>query len=297
MTQPRPAGPRHLAAYLLLSMIWGLSFLFMLRVVTSMGLVGAVSFRALVAATALGLAARLTRRRLQLTQHRRAYLAVGATTVVGQLAPLSYATHEIGTAMTAILIGTIPIFSMLLAHAGGYERITAHRVGGVLLALVGLILLVGFPAVSMTPRFLFGCFLAVFGSFCAAFGSNYAATRLSGVDPLSMATGTFLAGGILGLPLYLLEPIRALPGFGDLLNLLFLGGVVSALAYVIYFWLVGAIGATRAISVEFVVNVNGALIGVVFLGERLSLLQVVGTVTVLAGCAMVLELGRALRGA
>ena len=42
-------------------MIWGLSFLFMLRVVTSMGLVGAVSFRALVAATALGLAARLTR--------------------------------------------------------------------------------------------------------------------------------------------------------------------------------------------------------------------------------------------
>jgi len=185
---------------------------------------------------------------------------------------------------------------MLLAHAGGHERITARQVGGVLLSIVGLALLVGFPVVSITPRFLFGCFLAVFGSFCAAFGSNYAAVNLRGVDPLSMATGTFLAGGILGLPLWLIEPIRAWPGFGDLLNLLFLGSVISALAYVIYFWLLGAIGPTRAISVEFVVNVNGALIGVVLLGEQFSALQVLGTVTVLAGCATVLELRRAIRG-
>ena len=47
---------------------------------------------------------------------------------------------------------------------------------------------------------------------------------------------------------------------------------------------------------EFLVNVNGALIGVAFLGEHLSALQYVGTVAVLAGCAIVLELGRALRG-
>ena len=297
-TRPSPIapGPRHLAAYVVLSLIWGLSFLFTLRVSNTTGMVGAVSFRALIACATVVLVAALSGRRLVLRGHGRAFLIVGATTVVGQLAPLSLATREIGTAMSAILVGTIPIFSLLLGHVGGHERITAGRAGGVLLSLAGLALLVGFPAVTLTPRFLGGCLLAVFGSFCAAFGSHYAVVRLRGLDPLSIAAGTFLAGGLLGLPLWLLEPIRAWPGTTDVLNLLVLGCVIGALAYVIYFWLLGAIGTTRAISVEFVVNVNGALIGVLFLGERLSLLQYVGAVTVLLGCAVVLDLRRALRG-
>lgn len=296
MTLARTAGPRHLVAYVLLSLIWGLSFLFMLRVVRAFGLVGAVSFRALVAALALAGAAWASGRRLHLRGRWRSFLVVGATTVVGQLAPLSFATHAIGTAMTAIVVGTIPVFSMVLAHASGHERIAARRVAGVALAIAGLVLLVGFPSVPLTPRFLGGCALALFGCFCAAFGSNYAAVRLAGTDPLSLAAGTFISGGVLGLPLAVIDPVAGLPGIVDWLNLLFLGGIVSALAYVIFYWLIGTIGPTRAVSVEFIVNVNGALIGVLFLGEHLSGLQLVGAATVLVGCAVVLDLARAIYG-
>lgn len=295
MTHSPAAGPRHLATYVLLSLIWGLSFLFTLRVSRSMGMVGAVSFRALVAAATIVLAAPLAGRRLNLRGNVPAFLVVGATTVVGQLAPLSYSTRAIGTAMSAILVGTIPLFSMLLAYRAGSEPLTVRRVGGVLLAIAGLVLLVGFPAVAMTPRFLAGCLLAVFGSFCAAFGSNYAVTHLRALDPLSLAAGSFLAGGLLGLPLWLIEPIRAWPSLMDLANLVVLGSVIGALAYVMFFWLLGAIGPTRATSVEFIVNVNGALIGVWFLGEHLSPLQLLGAIAVLAGCAIVLELGRVVR--
>ncbi|MNH48174.1 EamA-like transporter family protein [compost metagenome] len=50
------------------------------------------------------------------------------------------------------------------------------------------------------------------------------------------------------------------------------------------------IGATRAISVEFVVTLVAVLVGALFLGEALSLLQLAGGVVVLVGCLLVLGL-------
>lgn len=46
-------------------------------------------------------------------------LVVGDTTVAGQLIGLSYATPRIGTAMSAILVATIPLFSMIIGRLWG----------------------------------------------------------------------------------------------------------------------------------------------------------------------------------
>ena len=45
---------------------------------------------------------------------------------------------------------------------------------------------------------------------------------------------------------------------------------MSATTYVLYFGLVARIGATRAISVEFVVTLVAVVIGALFLNEELS---------------------------
>ena len=68
--------------------------------------------------------------------------------------------------------------------------------------------------------------------------------------------------------------------------LLALGGVMSALTYVVYFGLVASIGATRAISVEFAVPVVAAAFGWAVLGERLTMAQLAGALAIAAGCAL-----------
>ena len=55
---------RQLIDYAALAVIWGLSFVLVLRVVQAFGWVGAVTFRALIACAILLLLAALTRRRL-----------------------------------------------------------------------------------------------------------------------------------------------------------------------------------------------------------------------------------------
>jgi drug/metabolite transporter (DMT)-like permease len=57
-----------------------------------------------------------------------------------------------------------------------------------------------------------------------------------------------------------------------------------------YFRLVAEIGATPALTVEFLVTVIAVAIGAGFLGEHISAIQFVGVASILIGCALVLGL-------
>jgi drug/metabolite transporter (DMT)-like permease len=64
----------------------------------------------------------------------------------------------------------------------------------------------------------------------------------------------------------------------------------SAFCYVIYFSLVAKIGATRSISVEFLVTVVAVLIGAFYLNEAISLIQLFGAFLVIMGSVLILNL-------
>jgi drug/metabolite transporter (DMT)-like permease len=102
--------------------------------------------------------------------------------------------------------------------------------------------------------------------------------------------GAFFFGGLLTLPLVLVVPVPAPPGPSDVLYLLLLAAMCSALAYVLYFRLVAEVGATLAVSVEFAVTLVAVVVGAAFLGERLSPAQLLGGVVIVAGCSLVLGL-------
>ncbi|SSC73970.1 unnamed protein product [Ciceribacter sp. T2.26MG-112.2] len=282
--------PKDLAVYVFLAVAWGLSFLLVLKIVAAFGWVGAVTFRSFIAGITLFLLARVSGRSLTFRAGWWPFAVVGATTVAGQLMGLSYATPLIGTAMAAILVATIPMFAMVIGQLLGLERITPERLVGLVIGFVGVVLLVGFPAVPVDTAFVLGCAGALFACVCAAFGSNYASHRLKGTGAWEVTIGAFLMGGLMTLPLLFVVPVPDVPRVIDYGYLLIAAVVMSAMTYVLYFGLVASIGATRAISVEFAVTAIAVLVGAVFLGEPLSIVQMVGAVVIIAGCAVVLGL-------
>ncbi|UVK47743.1 DMT family transporter [Mesorhizobium sp. AR07] len=281
--------PKDIAAYVFLAITWGLSFLVLLKVVHAFGWIGAVTLRSLLAGITLLLLAAVTGRRLDFSAGWRPFAAVGATTVAAQLIGLSYATPRIGTAMAAILVAAIPLFSMIIGQLWGLERITVRGLAGLLLGAAGIIVLVGFPAVPLTASFALGCAASLFSSFSAAFGSNYANRHLRSAGSLELTSAAFLFGGLMTLPLLLAVPVPAMPSAVDFLYLALLACVMSALTYVVYFRLIASIGATRTISVEFAVTVVAVLVGTVLLGESLTIVQGFGAVAIIAGCVLVLD--------
>lgn len=279
---------RDLATYAVLALVWGLSFVVLMQVVPAFGWAGAVCLRALVAGSALWLLALAMRRRLDFSCGWRPLAIAGFLTVVMQLAGIAYAAPRIGTAMTAIIVSAIPLFSMVVGRIAGIERLNARSIIGLVIGFAGIVLLVGFPDAPLTPAFLFACAVTITGSFSAACGSLFVSSRLRNVDPWVVTIGSFLWGGVMTLPLILFVPLPTMPGPVDYLWLLVLGLVTSALMYVLFYSLMASIGPTRAISVEFVVTVVAVAAGTLILGERLSLLQVVGGAVIIAGCALVL---------
>jgi len=279
-----------IARYLFLAIVWGFSFLVVIKIVEAFGWVGAVTFRALIAAGSLYLLARLFRRKLDFAAGWRPFAIVGATTVAGQLIGLSYAAPRIGTAMAAIFVAAIPLFSMIISQLWGLERATRQSFAGLVLGIGGIVLLVGFPAVPVTTEFALGCVASVLAAFCAAFGSNYASRHLRETGNWETTIGAFLTGGLMTLPLILAVPLERTPVAEDYMYLVIAAVLMSVCTYIVYFRLVASIGPTRAISVEFLVTVIAVFVGATVLDEKLSAMQFAGGVTIMVGCALVLNL-------
>ncbi|WP_428029241.1 DMT family transporter [Ancylobacter sp.] len=287
--------PRDIASYVFLALVWGMSFVVMDNNIRAFGWAGAVAFRSFIAAGTLLLVARAIGRRLDFSFGIFPLFVLGATTVALQLGLLCYGLPHIGTAMSAILVATIPLFTMLIAALWRVEPIRLGGLAGIVLGAAGIVLLVGFPARPVTPQFLIGCAATLGSTLSAAFGSVYAGRRLAGAGTWEITIGAFLFGGLLSLPLLAFVPVPGPPAPLDIGTLLIAGVVMSAITYVIFYRLIASIGPTRAISVEFGVTAVAVTIGTLLLDEPLSLPQVAGGVVIGVGCALVLgviRLGR-----
>jgi drug/metabolite transporter (DMT)-like permease len=274
----------------ILALLWGGSFLLVLRVVAAFDWVGAVSIRALIASLSLYLLAKISGRKLDFSVGVIPFLISGVTTVAVQLIGLSFAIPRIGTAMTAILVGAIPLYSAIIGRSLRIEKLTRRGYFGLVLGFLGIILLVGFPKGSTSKEYLVGIIVAIIGCISAAFGSNYSRMKMTSVGAWEQVIGAFFFGGLLTLPLLFFVPFHRTPSVGDWLNLIGLAVACSSLCYVIYFKLVAQIGATRAISVEFLVTVVAVLIGALYLHENISLVQVIGGALVITGCTFILAI-------
>lgn len=288
-------GSKDMASYATLAVVWGLSFIVIVKNAEAFGPVGAVAFRCIVAAATLSLVATLMRHRMRFAGHVFPLIVVGATTVAGQLLGLAYGTPRIGTAMAAIFVAAIPLYSLVMSVLVRTEHFTRAKFLGLLLGIVGVVMLVGFPAAPVTDEFIRGCGAMVFSTMCAAFGSVYANAKLRHLPSADITVGAFIAGGAMTLPFLALMPVPRAPVAMDFVYLLIAGGLMSAMTYLLYFRLVSTIGATRAISVEFAVTLVAVLFGALVLDEKLTALQIAGGGVIVLGCALVLGLIRTRR--
>lgn len=287
---------KDIAAYVLLASIWGTSFVVMMRVNNAFGWAGTVAFRCFIAAGAVFVAALLTRRRLRFTAAWRHYAVVGLATVAGQLTGFTYATPRIGTAMAAVFAAVIPLASIIVGWLWKLETITAQKLAGLLLGLAGIVLLVGFPPVEGTGTFITGCLFGMLGALSSAVGSCYTSVYLRNESRLEITIASFFVGGLVTLPLVYFVPVPGVPSAADYGNLLFLGAVMSGIAYLLFFRLVGAIGPTRTNTVEFLVTVIAVFVGTCLLGESLTVMQITGGLVIVAGCALVLDIPSLILG-
>lgn len=279
---------RQIALYLAIALIWGFTWIFILKVVQAFG-GGGIALRAIIGSLALLIGALVTKRKLNFGP-LIPLLVVGATTVAGQLLGFNLATTMVGTAMTAILAATIPMFSMVIGQMWKIEKISKPGYLGLVLGVIGVIMIVGFPAVAIDQKFIVGSAICILGAIAAAYGSNYTQKHLQGIGYWEQTIGSFFLGGLMMLPFFLTDPPETAPRPVDYFYLAVLSILSTGIAYIMYFKLVSEIGATSVLTVEFLVTFIAVLVGAGLLGETLSAIQIAGGAAIMLGCGLVLNL-------
>jgi drug/metabolite transporter (DMT)-like permease len=188
-----------------------------------------------------------------------------------------------------IVPGLAPVFTAIIAGAVLGERLGARGFAGLAVAAVGLLLVIG-PSGETGGSRLLGDALFVAGAALWGVYSVLARRASERFDAVSTTLYGTALGTLILVPLAAAEsgaaavvdaPLDALAGIGYLAVF----GTVGA--FVLLNLGVARIGAARASAFALLVPVVGVLTSVVFLGDRIGPLTVVGGAVVLAGLWLV----------
>jgi drug/metabolite transporter (DMT)-like permease len=273
----------NVAELILLSAIWGASFLFQRIASPAFGPVALVAIRIGIAAAILVPIA-VTSGRLQHVRGRWGTVAlIGSLNSAVPFCLFAYATLHVSAGIAAVLNGTVPLFTALVGVVVFRERLPGSKAAGVALGFCGLLILVGD---KLTFRGGWsGVAAGLAASLLYAISAHLTRRRLGGVDPMAIAAGSQLVAGLL-----LLAPAVWWWPAGQLTrgvwgSAIALGVVCTGLAYVFFFRLIASVGPMRTIAVTYLIPVFGVAWGAVLLGEAVTPRMVAGAVVIFLGVA------------
>lgn len=271
----------------LLAAIWGAAFIFMRVAAPALGAIWTAESRVLLGGLALLAWFRCSGFDPELRRHARAYLVVGSVNIALPFVLYSYAAQRAPASLLAIINATSPMFGLLWGALFRDERVTLRKVAGLVLGAAGVAFIAQPGVQASGPHF--GLAVAAALAACCAYGLAGVVIRrfAKGVSSKGMATGNQLAAAIVLLPLLPFAAPAAAPSWIVIGNVLALALLASGVAFVLYFRLIADVGATRALTVTFLIPAFGLLWGGLFLGESLPAGALAGAVLIVAGTVLV----------
>lgn len=268
-----------------LSLLWGGSFVFIELALQGLPVLTIVWLRVALAAVVIAGVMRLRGVAFPKGAVWPALLAMGFLNNAVPFTLIVMAQDEITGALAAILNATTPLFTVLVAHvATADERITPAKAFGLGLGFAGVVVMLGGAEVGGAVAAKLACLAAALSYACAGvWGRRF---RTLGVAPLATAFGQVSAASVMLLPIWLFQDRpwgQAWPGAEVAGAVLGLAVLSTALAYLIFFRLLAAVGATNLALVTFLIPVSATLLGWLILNERLLPQHLAGFALILAG--------------
>jgi len=278
--EDKPMAPVDWSFLLIVSSIWGASFLFMAIALEDFepGLVTLLRVGLGFVTLALLPAAR---RPIPRVAWRRVGM-LGVTWMALPLTLFPIAQQWINSSMTGMLNSAMPIAAVLVAWIGFGIPTGPRRLGGVAVGITGIVI-IGVPEASTAGTNAAGVLLVI-----AAVTSYGIAASIAG--PLQREYGSvpvvFRALGVacvLCLPLGIVDGVASSFGWASFAACAAVGVGGTGIAFAIAATLNGRVGAVRMSLVTYIIPIVSIVLGVLFRDETVSIWAVLGTVVVLGG--------------
>ncbi|MDX6534894.1 MAG: hypothetical protein QOF68_2638 [Gaiellales bacterium] len=192
-----------------------------------------------------------------------------------------------GTA--AVIIGTSPAVTLILAVALGMERFSAWRALGLALAFSGVVVVITLGSgETVSFREAKGPLIILIASVAFALYNILLKPVTAKADPIAISSAAGLFGTAALLPFLRVDSLDHFSNAGlwEWTLIVYLGLICTLFAYIA--WTIGlrSLDASRASSYLYGIPPLAVLIGAATLGETVTIWLVLGTMMVIGGVAM-----------
>jgi drug/metabolite transporter (DMT)-like permease len=292
---PSPAEPARtnstadLGALLYLGAVWGAVWLFMRVAAPEVGPVWAAEVRVALAAVILVV---IAGRRTWRTARGRwfDFAFTGATFSAIPFSLIAFATLTLPVGIGALLNASTPLFTAIVGAVIIGQRLTGRVVLGLAFGVLAVLVVVGLSPLDLGPGTLLAVAAALGAALSYAFAGTFVRRRLHGVAGVEIATGQLVSASILLLPFAVLSGAPGVPSVGGVASLVGVAVISTALAWPLFFRVLGRTTATAASTVTFIVPAFAILWGAIVLGEPIGPDLVVGFGLIIVSLALVLGL-------
>lgn len=282
---------------LVLSLIWGSSYILIKKGLVGLSPVQLGSFRILMTTFILLLFGYKSLKGWSLEQWK--WMAF--TGFFGTFFPsflFAFSETEINSSVVAVLNGLTPLFTLLIAYLFFQQTVKKKQIGGVLLGFTGTLLLVAQEfslAGNGDARY---ALLVVIAALCYGINVNTIKYKLEGVTPMAIALANFIAIALPALILLLTSPFPWATFYNDTAIMTSLGYILilalfgTAFAKVLFNKLLTISSAVFSISITYLLPIVAIAWGVLD-GEHFGGMQWLASGLILGGIYLVTETKKA----
>ncbi|PKP73308.1 MAG: EamA family transporter [Alphaproteobacteria bacterium HGW-Alphaproteobacteria-6] len=259
---------------LLLSAIWGASFLSNRAALAEVGVLTTVAFRVAGAAVALWLWIGL--RRLPVPRDPALLWRFAVMGMLNNVIPFTlivWGQKHVDSGLAAILNAATAIFTVLVVTlVFADERLTLRKAAGVMLGFAGVAVTIGPSALTAFNPASLGQLAILGASLAYALAATFARVAVRGLRPEVSAAAMLTAAAIVMVPAAL--ALEGAPGLdyrpATWAALAYLALVASALAYLLYYAVLGLAGAGNLSLVTLMIPPFAIALGALVYDEALA---------------------------
>lgn len=274
------------SALILLSIIWGTSFLFIKILLEDLGPAAIVFGRCLFGFITLVIITLIKRKKIPLkTLPLKKLMLIGFLNNALPWLLISTGQTKISSSLASILNATTPIWTLIIGSIFFTTVLRKNQWIGIAFGFIGIIIISDFQSGELSGHFS-GVLFMLAAAICYGMGTHLTKKYLVDVSTLHISLFTLLSATMISFVILLLSTPESLVAFKEIhiiLPFIGLGSLGSGFAYLLYYFLVKDGSPEFASLVTYLVPASAILWGAFLLGEEIHLSMLLGLFVIFTG--------------
>lgn len=276
-------------ALITLSLIWGLSFVFISILSEPAGVWGTVFIRCIAGALLLLPMLWFKRKEIIKPIPWKALVVVGVVNAGLPWGLIALSQTQINSNLAAVLNAFTPIFTGLIGLLFFGAILLKQQWVGIALGFVGILIIMDFDLSLLFGESFIGIGTMILATMCYGFSSHYVRKHLREAGIIFITTCTMIIGAVVGGVMMLLTNPNQLHTLTQNLNgevvfaIIGLGFFGSGIAHLLFFYIMKERSAEFATSVTYLIPISAIFWGYFLLKEPISLHMIMGLLIILCG--------------